>query len=49
MSITTDADWWRSAVIYQIYPKSWADSDGDGFGDIAGIRARLAHLVRSRC
>ncbi|MDH3958433.1 MAG: glycoside hydrolase family 13 protein [Actinomycetota bacterium] len=46
MSITTDADWWRSAVIYQIYPKSWADSDGDGFGDIAGIRARLAHLVR---
>ncbi len=46
MSITTDADWWRSAVIYQIYPKSWADSDGDGFGDIAGIRARLAHLAR---
>ncbi len=46
MSITTDADWWRSAVIYQIYPKSWADSDGDGFGDIAGIRSRLAHLAR---
>ena len=46
MSITTDADWWRSAVIYQVYPKSWADSDGDGFGDITGIRSRLAHLVR---
>ena len=46
MSITTDADWWRSAVIYQMYPKSWADSDGDGFGDIAGIRGRLAHLAR---
>jgi alpha-glucosidase len=46
MSITTDADWWRSAVIYQVYPKSWADSDGDGFGDIAGIRSRLAHLAR---
>ncbi len=46
MSITTDADWWRSAVIYQVYPKSWADADGDGFGDIAGIRSRLAHLAR---
>lgn len=46
MSITTDADWWRNAVIYQVYPKSWADSDGDGFGDIAGIRSRLAHLAR---
>lgn len=46
MSITTDADWWRTAVIYQVYPKSWADADGDGFGDIAGIRAHLPHLVR---
>ena len=46
MPITTDADWWRNAVIYQVYPKSWADSDGDGFGDIAGIRSRLAHLAR---
>jgi alpha-glucosidase len=44
--ITNDADWWRNAVIYQIYPKSWADGDGDGFGDIAGIRAHLAHLAR---
>ncbi len=46
MAITTDADWWRNAVIYQVYPKSWADSDGDGFGDITGIRSRLAHLAR---
>ncbi|HEX6888958.1 MAG TPA: glycoside hydrolase family 13 protein [Candidatus Nanopelagicales bacterium] len=46
MPITNDADWWRNAVIYQIYPKSWADADGDGFGDIAGIRAHLAHLAR---
>ncbi len=46
MPITTDADWWHNAVIYQVYPKSWADSDGDGFGDIAGIRSRLAHLAR---
>jgi alpha-glucosidase len=44
--ITNDADWWRNAVIYQIYPKSWADADGDGFGDIAGIRAHLPHLAR---
>jgi alpha-glucosidase len=44
--IINDADWWRNAVIYQIYPKSFADADGDGFGDIAGIRAHLAHLAR---
>ncbi|MFF9134605.1 glycoside hydrolase family 13 protein [Streptomyces sp. NPDC014806] len=38
-------DWWRDAVIYQIYPRSFADGDGDGTGDLAGARARLSHLA----
>jgi len=38
------AKWWSSAVIYQIYPRSFADSNGDGFGDLAGITARLESL-----
>ena len=39
------AEWWRDAVIYQIYPKSFADSGGDGIGDIAGLRSRLPYLA----
>ncbi|WP_165984663.1 glycoside hydrolase family 13 protein [Streptomyces sp. YIM 98790] len=38
------APWWRSAVIYQIYIRSFADGNGDGIGDIAGIRGRLPYL-----
>jgi alpha-glucosidase len=37
--------WWRGAVIYQIYPRSFLDTDGDGVGDLEGIRRRLDHLV----
>jgi alpha-glucosidase len=37
--------WWRSAVVYQIYPRSFADSDGDGIGDLEGIRRHLDHLT----
>ena len=37
--------WWRSAVIYQIYPRSFADSNGDGIGDLAGVRAHLDYLA----
>jgi alpha-glucosidase len=39
-----DAPWWQSAVIYQIYPRSFADGNGDGIGDLAGIRSRLGYL-----
>ncbi|MEO8829204.1 glycoside hydrolase family 13 protein [Lapillicoccus sp.] len=38
------AHWWRDAVTYQIYPRSWSDSDGDGMGDLPGITARLGYL-----
>ncbi len=37
--------WWKSAVVYQIYPRSFADSNGDGVGDLEGIHRRLDHLV----
>ena len=38
-------DWWRGAVIYHIYPRSFADSNGDGIGDLAGITAHLGHVA----
>ncbi len=41
----TEPDWWRSAVIYQVYLRSFSDGNDDGTGDIAGIRARLDHLA----
>ena len=39
------AQWWRGAVIYHIYPRSFADSNGDGVGDLAGITAHLGHVA----
>ena len=37
--------WWKSAVVYQIYPRSFADASGDGVGDLGGVRERLDHLA----
>ena len=44
----TQLPWWSAAVIYQVYVQSFADSDGDGIGDLDGVRARLPYLRRAR-
>jgi len=43
--VAIDKDWWRGAVIYQIYPRSFQDSNNDGIGDLAGITQRLGHIA----
>lgn len=44
-SLDWDSEWWRSSVTYQIYIRSFADSNGDGVGDVNGIRSRLAYIA----
>jgi alpha-glucosidase len=45
MTAPDDADWWKRAVFYQIYPRSFFDSDGDGVGDLKGIETKLDYIA----
>ncbi|PQO24933.1 alpha-glucosidase [Rhodobacteraceae bacterium WD3A24] len=45
MMTASDRDWWRGAVIYQVYPRSFQDSNGDGIGDLLGIVERLPYIA----
>ena len=45
MSIDSNPDWWRGAVVYQVYPRSFADASGDGVGDLPGVLTRLPRLA----
>ena len=44
MSLSKDANWWRQAAVYQIYPRSFKDSNGDGIGDLTGITSQVPYL-----
>ena len=44
-SRAADANWWRQAVVYQVYPRSFADSNGDGIGDLPGLTSRMDYLA----
>ncbi len=44
MSLSKDANWWRQAAVYQIYPRSFKDSNGDGIGDLKGITSQVPYL-----
>ena len=44
-----DVPWWKGAVIYQVYPRSFADSNGDGVGDLRGVTERLDHIAALGC
>ena len=42
-------EWWRGAVVYQVYPRSFQDDNGDGVGDLKGITRRLPHVAQLGC
>src|SRR3954453_16841389 len=44
-AVSRDPEWWRQAVVYQIYQRSFADSNGDGVGDLAGVTSRVPYLA----
>ena len=46
MSVPPDDDWWRGAVIYQIYLRSFQDSNADGIGDLPGVLQRLDYIAK---
>ena len=43
------SDWWRGAIFYQIYPRSFCDSNGDGVGDLKGAMGKLEHIAKLGC
>jgi alpha-glucosidase len=44
-TLSADQEWWKQGIVYQIYPRSFQDTDGNGVGDLNGIRTRLDYLT----